>query len=74
MDLSLEKHTSPSGCALGIGCFSAISPWWPWYNYYIVYGPLMLILMIRGLGMDKIGLHVVIMFSVYQSALVPACS
>ena len=35
MDLSLEKHTSPSGCTLRIGCFSAIIPWWPWYNYYI---------------------------------------
>ena len=22
-----ENHTSPSGCTLGIGCFSAINPW-----------------------------------------------
>ena len=34
-DLWQRKQTLSSGCALGLGSFTAINPWHPCYNYYI---------------------------------------
>ena len=35
MDLWQRKPTSPSGCALVLGWFTAINPRRPGYNYYL---------------------------------------
>ena len=36
-DLWQRKQTLSSGCALGLGSFTAINPWHPCYNYYKKY-------------------------------------